>query len=52
MAKVTVNGNCCVKIYARKWFRGSKRQFLSTGFDEEPNFDKVRSVQFVSCDQE
>ena len=45
---VNIKGTCCAKIFIGKIFRG-KSQKLYVGFNDAPNFRKIRSVIFGVC---
>ena len=46
--KVKVAGTCCAKLYERKRYRG-RNHFLTVGFNDAPNFSKIRSLKINRC---
>ena len=46
--QIELTGNCCAAIYKKYRFLG-KIQFLPLGFENAPNFSKIRSFKFGYC---
>ena len=45
---VELTGTCCVRIFERRYFRGSSQK-IEVGYNGPINFNTLRSIKFGVC---